>query len=256
MNKSLQFLGSMIVGVFIAAVVFFMVFRLLPAKPNEIAAVVPNDNDSTQMPKSSVDIGQLYGFIDSPELQSPSALTVQLLSRLEQLDQQALEELFEHISSKSRNRQQQALEQLVIHRLAEVEPKAAFETISSLDYFKQEQLIPTLMSRWSRESLEDALSAAATLKGDLRILALTSALSGLSDAAHQQALEFAIDLGIEPKVKQSLSEMKIRRAMHNPQVAFEITLTDEVPDEDQLDLLAKLRNSGSALRVPKPFHSY
>ena len=239
MNKSLQFLGSVIVGVLIAAVVFFIVFSLLPTKPNDIAAVEPNDNDSTQLPKSSVDIGQLYGFIDSPELQSPSALTVQLSPSFEKMGQQALEELFEHISSKSRNRQQQTLEQLVIHRLAEVEPKAAFATISGLDYFKQEQLIPTLMPRWSRESLEDALSAAATLKGDLRILALTSALSELSDAAHQQALEFAIDLGIESKVKQALSEVKIRRAMHNPSEAFEITLTDEVPDEDQLDLFGE-----------------
>ena len=213
-----------------------MVFSLLPTKPNDVAAVVSNDNDSTQIPQSSVDIGQLYGFIDSPELQSPSALTVQLLPSFEKIGQQALEELFEHISAQSRNRQQQALEQLVIHRLAEIEPKAAFETISGLDYFKQEQLIPTLMSRWSRESLEDALSAAATLKGDLRILALTSMLSGIDDTAHLQALEFAIDLGIESKVKQALSEVKIRRAMHNPAEAFEITLTDEVPDEDQLDL--------------------
>ena len=113
MNKSLQFLGSMIVGMFIAAVVFFIVFSLLPTKPNDVVAVVPTDNDSTQMSKSSVDIGQLYGFIDSPELQSPSALTVQVLSSLEQIGQRALDELFEHVSSKSRSRQQRALETLV-----------------------------------------------------------------------------------------------------------------------------------------------
>ena len=239
MNKSFQIVGSIVVGVFMAVGVFFLVYSLLPAKSNDIADVEPNDSDSNQEAESSVDMHQLYDVIDSPELQSPSALTVGLLPSFEQMGQQALEELFEHVSSKSRNQQQQTLEQLVIHRLSEVEPKAAFATISGLDYFKQEQLIPTLMSRWSRASLEDALSAAATLKGDLRILALTSMLSGLGDVAHQQALEFAIDLGIEPKVKQALSEVKIRHAMHNPPEAFEITLTDEVPDEDQLDLFGE-----------------
>ena len=239
MNKYLQFLVSMIVGVFIAAGVFFLVYSLLPAKSNDVTDDVPNGNNLIQEPESSVDIRQLDEFIDSPGLQSPTTLTVQLLPSFEQMSPQALEDLFEQVSSKSRNRQQQTIEQLVIHRLAEIEPKVAFETISSLDYFKQEHLIPTVMSRWSRESLEETLSAAATLKGDLRNSALTSALSGLSDAVHQQALEFAIDLGIEPKVKQALSEIKIRRALHNPAKAFEITLTDEVPDEEQLDLFGE-----------------
>lgn len=229
----------MIVGVFIAAGVFFLVYSLLPTKSKDVADDVPNGNNLVQEPESSVDIRQLDEFIDSPELQSPTALTVQLLPSFEQMGRQALEELFDHITSKNTNRQQQTLEQLVIHRLAEIEPKVAFETISTLDYFKQEQLIPTVMSRWSIESLEDALSAAATLKGDLRLSALTNMLSGLSDAAHQQALEFAIDLGIEPKVKQALGEIKIRSALHNPAEAFEITLTDEVPDEDQLDLFGE-----------------
>ena len=228
------------VGVFIAVGVFFLVYSLLPAKSNDIAEVEPRDNDSNQEAESSVDMHQLYNVIDSPELQSPSALKVQLLPSFEQMGQQALEELFEHVSSKSRSQQQQTIEQLIIRRLADVDPQVAFETISSLDYFKQEQLIPIVMSRWSSESLEDALSTAATLKGDLRLSALTSMLSGLNDAGHQQALEFAIALGIEPKVKQALSGLKIRRAMHNPQEAFKITLTDEVPDEDQKDLLGEV----------------
>ena len=241
MTKSLQFLVCVIVGVFISAGVFFLVYSSLPAKSNDVVDDASNDDrGSSQELVSTFDIPQLYDFIDSPELQSPSALTLQLLPSFEQMDQQALQELFEHISSKSRNRQQQTLEQLVIHRLAAIEPKIAFETIISLDYFKQERLIPMVMPQWARESLEDALSAAATLNGELRLSALTSMLSGLSGAAHQQALEFAIDLGIEPKVKQALSEMKIRQAMHNPSEAFMITLTDEVPDKDQLELFGEL----------------
>lgn len=240
MNKSFPFLGSMVVGVFVAVGVFFLVYSLLPAKSNDIAHVEPNDNDSIQEAESSVDMHQLYDVIDSPELQSPSALTVQLLPSFEQMGQQALEELFEHVSLKSRSQLQQTLEQLIIRRLANVDPQVAFETIIGLDYFKQEQLIPIVMSSWASENLEDALSTAATLKGDLRISALTSALSRLSDAVHQQALEIANDLGIEPKVKQALSELKVRRAMHNPQEAFKITLADEVPDEEQVDLLGEV----------------
>ena len=240
MNKSFQFLGSMVVGVFMAVGVFFLVYSLLPAKSNYIAEVEPNDNDSIQEAESSVDMHQLYDVIDSPELQSPSALTVQLLPSFEQMGQQALEDLFEHVSSKNRNQQQQSLEKLIIRRLADVNPQVAFETIIGLDYFKQEQLIPIVMWRWASENLEDALSTAATLKGDLRLSALTSMLAGLNDAAHQQALEFAIALGIEPKVKQALSGLKIRRAMHNPQEAFKTTLADEVPDEDQVDLLGEV----------------
>ena len=239
MNKSFQFLVSVIVGTFISAGIFFLVYSALPAKSNGVAVDVPSGNKSSHEPISSVGISQLYDIIDSSELQSPTALTAQLLPSFEQMGQQALQELFEHVSSKIRNQQQQTLEQLIFRRLADVDPKAAFETIISLDYFKQEQLIPMVMSRWSRESLEDALSAAATMKGGLRLSALTSALSGLSEAAHQQALEFATDLGIESKVKQALSEIKIRSALHNPAEAFEITLTDEVPDEDQLDLFGE-----------------
>ena len=239
MDKSLQFLGSMIIGVFIAAAVFFLVYGLPPTKSKDLSDVVPNDNDSFQEPESSEENRQLYDFIDFPELQSPTDLIVQLLPRVEQMDQQSLEKLFEQISLKSRNRQQQSLEQLVIHHLAEVDPKIAFETIINLDYFKQEQLLPTLMSRWSQGSLEDALTAAATLEGDVRLSALKSALSTLSDEAHKTALEFAIDLGIEPKVKQALSAVKIRKAMHNPREAFELAMTDEVPDEDQLDLFSE-----------------
>lgn len=237
MNKSLQFLGSMVVGVFTAVGVFFLVYSLLPSKSVDTTVIEPHANDSNQVTESSVDLHHLYDVIDSPELQSPSALTVQLLPSFEQMGRQALQELFEHVSSKSRNQQQQTLEQLIIRRLADVDPKAAYETIISLDYFKQERLIPIVMSRWSSESLEDALSTAATLKGDLRHSALTSALSRLNDATHQQALDFAIALGIEPKVKQALSELKIRKAMHNPQEAFKITLADDVPDEDQVDLM-------------------
>ncbi|MYD45594.1 MAG: hypothetical protein F4W92_04510 [Gammaproteobacteria bacterium] len=236
MNKSLQFLGSMIIGAVLAAVVFFLVYSFWPTKSQDIAVVSPDDNGPILEPMSATEISQVYDSIDSPETQSPTSLIVQLLPSVERMDQQSLAELFEHISSKSTNRQHQTLEQIFIYRLAELEPQIAFETISSLDYFKQEQLIPTLMSRWATESLEDALSAASTLKGDLRMLALTSALSELNNAAHQQALEFAKGLGIEPKVKQALSEVRIRRAMPNPREAFEITLTDEVPDEDQLDL--------------------
>ncbi len=236
MNKSLQFLGSVIIGAIFAAVVFFLVYNFWPAESQDIAVVTPDDNGPNHEPITSGEISQIYDYIDSPETQSPTSLIVQLLPSVEQMDQQSLEELFEHISSKSTNRQHQILEQIVIYRLAELEPKVAFETITNLDYFKQEQLIPTLMSRWARESLEDALSTASTLKGDLRMLALTSVLSELNDVAQQQALEFAIGLGIEPKVKQALSEVKIQRAMHNPREAFEITLTDEVPDEDQFDL--------------------
>ena len=240
MNKSLQFLGSMIIGAFLAAVVFFLVYSFWPAKVQDIAVVTADDNGPILEPMSAAEINRVYDSIDSPETQSPTSLIVQLLPSLERMDQQSLEELFEHISSKSTNRQHQTLEQLVIYRLAELDPQIAFETVSSLDYFKQEQLIPTLMSLWSSESLEDALSVAATLKGDLRISALIGALSGLSDATQQKALEFAIDLGIEPKVKQALSEIKIREAMGNPSEAFEITLTDEVPDEDQLDLYSEV----------------
>ena len=239
MNKYLQFLVSMVFGVFIAAAVFFLVYSFSPAKSKDISDVVLNDKEVIQKPVSPDANRQLDDFIDSPELQSPTALTVQWLPTVEQMDQQSLEELFETISSKSRNRQQQSLEQLVVNRLAEVDPKIAFETISSLDYFKQEQLIPSLMSRWSQESLEDALTAAATLKGEVKRSALTSALSGLSDEAHKQALELAIDLGIELKVKRALSEVKIRKAMHNPREAFDIAITDEVPDEDQLDLFSE-----------------
>ena len=240
MNKSLQFFGSMIIGAFLAAVVFFLLYGFWFPKSQDIAVVTPDDNGPNHGPMSAVEISQIYDTIDSPETLSPTSLIVRLLPSVEQMDQQALEELFEHISSKNTNRRHQTLEQLVIHRLAELEPKTAFETISSLDYLKQEQLIPLLMSQWSSENLEEALSAAATLKGKLRNSALTSALSRLSDAAHQQALEFAIDLGIEAKVKQALSEVKIRRAMNNPREAFEITMSDDVPDEDQLDLFGEV----------------
>jgi len=228
--------GGVILGCAIAVVVHV----LLNQYPREDTEhYVPPEISISDTPEV-YDANTLNTIVASEDVQSPTDLIRQILPSIDQLDQEALEELFNSVLQPNENSRNNTIARLVIDRLTELDPSSAFQLVDRLDYFKREWLIPVVMARWGSVNVADAIAATATLSTDLKKSAIRSILANSPALDNQLLLDLATTLDMDAVVKQVLSELQVQKMLDKPKQAFEFLFSDDVPDQDQYDLFNEL----------------
>ncbi len=173
-------------------------------------------------------------------VESPSLKRQRLVQTLENMGVEQIIQLLDEVRETTVDRQSQLVQEHALGELARRDPHAALEQVWRTKRYRWGDLVGQVFGEWSVQNLEEAIEIANSLEGSLKHNAITSILSRRDDLTDAQRLTLAESHGFEILAKLVISEEKAVHHSHQPQVALQLLLDDEVDDYAQTSLLAEL----------------
>lgn len=204
--------------------------------PDPLVAVLVAQNDSRQSENRiaaeptgrksrSADIRSLD---DLEQFSSPFKRSLELLFLLTDADERQVLRLLEE-SNEAKSQKRLQLQKPILQRLAQLNPRKAYEQIELLEQGNTSQLIDWIFMEWSSFNLEEAVSFAESLSDDEKFAALRSVLAERSDLSEEERLSIARQLGNEQHAINLNMQERLSKPIVNPEDTWN-ELVGEVQD--------------------------
>ena len=173
-------------------------------------------------------------------IESPSLRRQRLVETLDNMSVERIKELLDEVRETTVDWQSQLVQELALGELARRDPHIALEQVWRAKRFRWRELVGQVLGEWSVQNLEEAIAIAKSLDGPLKHSAITGILSRRDDLEDDQRMNLAASHGFGTLAKLVISEERAVRLSHQPQVALQSLLDDEIDDDAQASLLAEL----------------
>lgn len=204
--------------------------------PDPLTAVLVAQNDSPQSENriasepidrksQSANIGSLN---DLNQFKSPFKRSLELLSLLTGANERQVLKLLAESNEVNPQKRSQ-FQKPILQRLAQLNPKKAYEQIELLEQGNTSHLIDWIFMEWSSFNLEEAVSFAESLGADEKFAALSSILTERSDLSEEERLRIARQLGNEQHAINLNMQERLSKPIDNPEETWN-ELVGEVQD--------------------------
>ncbi|MCY3884682.1 MAG: hypothetical protein OXG24_07140 [Gammaproteobacteria bacterium] len=174
------------------------------------------------------------------EIDSPFDRQNYVNSLSDDIGQNKLVALIEESSTLQLDRGIAMIQEFLVTELARISAPLALDQIWAFPRSRWKILVSIIFAEWSKSDFSVALKHAASLNGYLKLKAIQSTIVTRNDLPDNQRLHEARKHGVEQIALRVICEDKARALLHDPSSALHQTLTDEIDNELQVDVLSEI----------------
>ena len=155
--------------------------------------------------------------------------TVALYTLLERADEAVVVDLVQQTDSISPPSQRAAALSIIFSRYAHIDPYRALKHAKNLEEHLYVRMLPSIFHSWSRTNLEEALSAAETLEGNLPLSAGYIILTSRDDLEPNRQSEIGARFNLQRELAEFNRQAWLRDHLQDPRKAWQEYLRSTDP---------------------------
>lgn len=233
-----QIVGGLLVGVIIGLVAYIVVTSEPDDSAKKMYMAGGIEDRKGEYPRRA-NLELATEFLEFPESDDPSQF-IPLYAKLEETGHEELVQLIQVSRNLEPSSLAFELQQVLLGRLARVDPVTALEETWNFKGSKWTELIRVVFAEWAVLNLEDALTAACSLNGVLRVSAVDAILNVEGELHEEKLANMPITSGIESILERRIAEDMALGLLENPELAWKSVARDGVADEQQEELFLRI----------------